>query len=61
LRIEFDALRAMQPGKPAAADDSAANVDERVLRYFQVKAAELGLPKMVPLPSRWLRARSTLR
>ena len=61
LQIEYDALRATQPGKPAGGDDAVANVDDRVQRYFRAKAAAIGLPQVETLPSRWLRARYKLR
>src|SRR5262245_52184973 len=35
LQVEYDALRAIQPAKPAAGDDTAAMVDDRVVRYFR--------------------------
>jgi chromosome segregation ATPase len=60
LQIEYDALRAIQPEKPAG-EDAAPNVDQRVQRYFRDKAAAIGLPQIEPLPSRWLWARYKLR
>ena len=56
LQAEYDALRAVQPGKPSGGDDPGVRVDDRVVRYFRDKAAAIGLPKLEPLPSRWLRA-----
>jgi hypothetical protein len=61
LQIEYDALRAIQPGKPAGGEDPAPNVDQRVQRYFRDKAAAIGLPQIEPLPSHWVWARYKLR
>jgi hypothetical protein len=55
LQLEFDVVRAMQPGKPAG-PATAERVEERVVKYFQDKAKQIGLPAVRPLPDFWVRS-----